>query len=107
VSRSCWSTRVRGLLPIKVIPPSEAKAKLSRYGQLCHDEPVVVTVNGGPSFQLVPLEEDDDLIERLIEDHPGFSKLLQRRLSERSVSVGAASRRLAATGSPRRGARRG
>ncbi|MBV8775232.1 MAG: type II toxin-antitoxin system Phd/YefM family antitoxin [Deltaproteobacteria bacterium] len=41
---------------MKVVPLSEAKAKLSRYGQLCHDEPVVVTVNGRPSFQLVPLE---------------------------------------------------
>ncbi len=92
---------------MKVVPLSEAKAKLSRYGQLCHDEPVVVTVNGRPSFQLVPLEEDDDLIDRLIEDNPGFSKLLQRRLGERAVSVEAASRRLAAMGSPNRKARRG
>jgi prevent-host-death family protein len=92
---------------MKVVPLSEAKAKLSRYGQLCHDEPVVVTVNGKPSFQLVPLDEDDDLIDRLIEDHPGFSKLLQRRLSERTVSVEAASRRLATMRSPKRKARRG
>jgi prevent-host-death family protein len=92
---------------MKVVPLSEANAKLSRYGQLCHDEPVVVTVNGKPSFQLVPLEEDDDLIDRLIKDHPGFSKLLQRRLSERTVSIAAASRRLAAIKPPRRKARRG
>jgi prevent-host-death family protein len=91
---------------MKVVPLSEAKAKLSRYAQLCHHEPVVVTVNGKPSFQLVPLEEDDDLIDRLIEDHPGFSKLLQRRLSERTVSVEAASRRLGATRPPKRKARR-
>jgi len=87
---------------MKVVPLSEAKAKLSRYGQLCHDEPVVVTVNGRPSFQLVPLEEEDDLIDRLIENHPEFAKLLQRRLSERTVSVEAASRRLAAVRSPKR-----
>jgi prevent-host-death family protein len=92
---------------MKVIPLSEAKAKLSRYGQLCHDEPIVVTVNGKPSFQLVPLEEDDDLIDRLIEDHPSFGKLLERRLHERNVTVHAASRRLAAAVSPKvRGARR-
>ena len=84
---------------MKVVPLSEAKAKLSRYGRLCHDEPVVVTVNGRPSFQLVPLEENDDLIDRLIEQHPGFAKLLERRLHERSVSVDMASRRLAAAGS--------
>ena len=86
---------------MKVVPLSEAKAKLSRYGQLCHDEPVVVTVNGRPSFQLVPLEEDDDLIDRLIEHHPGFRKLLERRLRERSVSVDEAAGRLAAAQSPR------
>jgi prevent-host-death family protein len=86
---------------MKIVPLSEAKAKLSRYGQLCHDEPVVVTVNGRPSFQLVPLEENDDLIDRLIEHHPGFGKLLERRLRERSVSMDAASRRLAAAPSPR------
>ena len=90
---------------MKVVPLSEAKAKLSRYGQLCHDEPVVVTVNGRPSFQLVPLEEEDDLIDRLIEEHPEFAKLLQRRLSERIVSVEAASRRLAAMRPPKRKAR--
>jgi prevent-host-death family protein len=92
---------------MKVVPLSEAKAKLSRYGQLCHEEPVVVTVNGRPSFQLVPLEKDDDLIDRLIEDHPGFRKLLRRRLRERSVSVNTAARRLEAAASPARKARRG
>ncbi len=86
---------------MKVVPLSEAKAKLSRYGQLCHDEPVVVTVNGKPSFQLVPVAKDDDLIDRLIEDHPGFGKLLERRLRERSISVDTASRRLAATVAPK------
>jgi antitoxin (DNA-binding transcriptional repressor) of toxin-antitoxin stability system len=92
---------------MKVVPLSEAKAKLSRYGQLCHHEPVVVTVNGRPSFQLVPLEEEDDLIDRLIQDHPEFGKLLQRRLSERTVSVESAARRLASVTSAKRKARRG
>jgi antitoxin (DNA-binding transcriptional repressor) of toxin-antitoxin stability system len=40
---------------MKVILLSEAKAKLSQYGQLCHNQPVVITVNGRPFFQLVPL----------------------------------------------------
>lgn len=57
---------------MKVVPLSYTKAKLSRYGQLCREEPVVVTVNGRPSFQSVPLGEDDDLIDRLIEAHPAF-----------------------------------
>ncbi len=52
---------------MKIIPLSEAKTNLSRYANLCHKEPVIVTINGVPSFQLVPLEEDDDLVDRLIE----------------------------------------
>lgn len=79
---------------MKVVPLSEAKAKLSHFGQLCHQQPVVITVNGRPAFQLVPLEEDDDIIDRLIEHHPRFRTLLKKRLRERSVSVGAAQRRL-------------
>jgi len=79
---------------MKVIPLHEAKAKLSRYGHLCHAEPVVVTVNGRPSFQLVPLNEKDDLIDRLLEHHAGFRRLLQQRLREKSVSAAEAKRRL-------------
>ena len=79
---------------MKVVPLSEAKANLSRYGNLCHEEPVIVTVKGVPSFQLVPLEEDDDLIDRLLEHNPKFRQSLQKRLAERSVSAKAALRRL-------------
>ena len=79
---------------MKVIPLSEAKAKLSRYASVCHDEPVIVTINGVPAFQLVPIEEDDDLIDRLLEHHPEFKKEIRKRLKERSVSVREAARRL-------------
>ena len=79
---------------MKVVPLSEVKANLSRYARLCHKEPVVVTVNGVPSFQLVPLEEDDDLIDRLLEHNPAFRRLLEKRLRERSLSSREVSRRL-------------
>ncbi len=72
---------------MKVIALSEAKAKLSRYAQLCRDEPVIVTVNGVPAFQLVPFEEDDDLIDRLLEYNPKFKQILKRRLREKNVSA--------------------
>jgi antitoxin (DNA-binding transcriptional repressor) of toxin-antitoxin stability system len=81
-------------LIVKVIPLSEAKAKLSRYGQLCREEPVPVTVNGRASFQLVPLAEEDDLVDRLIEHHPAFRRLLEARLRKPSVSVATATGRL-------------
>jgi prevent-host-death family protein len=79
---------------MKVIPLSEAKANLSRYGRLCQDEPVIVTVNGVPSFQLAPLEEDDDLIDRLLAGNPEFAQLLKRRSRERSVALKDARKRL-------------
>jgi prevent-host-death family protein len=72
---------------MKVIPLSDAKANRSRYGRLCHDEPVIVTVNGVPSFQLVPMEESDDLINRLLEYNPKFRQTLESRLRERSLSL--------------------
>lgn len=72
---------------MKVIPLSEAKANLSHYGRSCHDEPVIVTVNGVPSFQLVPLSGDDDLIDSLLQHNPKFRQMLKDRLKERSMSA--------------------
>ena len=91
---------------MKVIPLSEAKANLSRYAHQCREEPVVVTVNGRPAFQLVPRAEDDGLIDRLIEHHPGFRRLLERRLKEPSIAAGVAERRLAYARRARRRATR-
>jgi hypothetical protein len=79
---------------MKVIPLSEAKARLSYYSRLCHREAVIVTVKGVPAFQLAPLEEDDDLIDRLLEYSPKFREYLQRCLKSRSLSSGAALRKL-------------
>ena len=79
---------------MKVIPLSEAKANLSRYGRLCQDEQVIVTVNGVPSFQLAPLEDGDDLIDRLLANNPRFVQLLERRSEDRPVSLSEAKKRL-------------
>jgi antitoxin (DNA-binding transcriptional repressor) of toxin-antitoxin stability system len=79
---------------MKVVPLSEAKANLSRYGRLCHDEPVIVTVNGSPAFQLAPLDADDDLIDSLLKHNPSFRQTLEKRLTERSLSLKEARKRL-------------
>ncbi len=79
---------------MKVIPLTEAKAHLSQYARLCRDEPVIVTVNGVPAFQLVPLEQDDDLIDRLLEHNPSFRRTLESRLKEPTVSPKEAYKRL-------------
>jgi len=79
---------------MKLIPLSEARANLSRYGRLCSEEPIIITINGVPSFRLAPLEEDDDLIDRLLAENPRFTQMLERRSRERTVSVSDARRRL-------------
>ena len=79
---------------MKVISLSEAKAHLSKYARLCHGEPVIVTVNGRPGFQLVPLNEDDDLIDSLLEHCPQFRKELQSRLKGKTVTAKEALRSL-------------
>ena len=79
---------------MKVIPLSEAKARLSYYSRLCHREPVIVTIKGVPAFQLAPLEQDDDLIDRLLEYNPGFQAYLEGCLRSRSLSSEEALRRL-------------
>jgi hypothetical protein len=79
---------------MKIIPLSEAKANLSLDGRLCHDEPVIVTVNGTPLFQHAPLDKDDDLIDNLLEHNPKFRQTLEERLREKSVPSDEACKRL-------------
>jgi hypothetical protein len=79
---------------MKVIPLSEAKARLSYYSRLCHREPVIVTVKGVPAFQMAPLEEEDDLIDRLLEHNPRFAAYLKGCLKSRSLTAAQALRKL-------------
>jgi prevent-host-death family protein len=79
---------------MKVIPLSEAKARLSYYARRCHREPVIVTVKGVPAFQMAPLDEDDDLINRLLDHNPGFRSYLQSCLRGRSLSSAEALQKL-------------
>lgn len=79
---------------MKVIPLSTAKARLSFYSRLCREEPVIVTVKGVPAFQMVPLDEDDDLIDRLLEHNPKFRRLLEDSLKTSTLSAAEAMSRL-------------
>ncbi len=79
---------------MKIVPLSEAKARLSHYAQACAHEPVVITVNGKPAFELVPLSEEDDLIDRLLADHPRFRSELEERLAKPALSADEALRAL-------------
>lgn len=79
---------------MKIIPLTEAESRLGHYGLLCHEEPVIVTVDGVPAFQLAPIDEDDDFISRLIETNAEFRQLLESRLKEPTISAEELLRRL-------------
>jgi PHD/YefM family antitoxin component YafN of YafNO toxin-antitoxin module len=79
---------------MKIIPLSEAKAYLRRYGRQCHKEPIIVTVNGHPSFQLMPLDEGEDLMNQLVEHNREFQAMLKAGLDEPTLSVRQAMKKL-------------
>ena len=68
---------------MKVIDLNEAKTNLERYARECQVSPVVVTVDGKPAFEMLPVRtEDADFIDRLIEENEAFRQLLEQRRRE-------------------------
>jgi antitoxin (DNA-binding transcriptional repressor) of toxin-antitoxin stability system len=68
---------------MKVIELSEAKANLEQYAQECQSSPVVVTVDGKPLFELIPVRsEDPDFLDRLLDSNAAFRDLLAARRRE-------------------------
>jgi hypothetical protein len=74
---------IEGQSLMKVIDLQEAKANLEYYAQECQTSPVVVTRDGRPIFELLPIRPDDTgFFDRLIEEDPSFRKLLEERREE-------------------------
>ena len=68
---------------MKVINLEEAKSNLERYANECQSSPVIVTVDGKPAFEMLPIRSDDpDFMDRLIEQNPAFRRLLEDRRRE-------------------------
>jgi prevent-host-death family protein len=68
---------------MKVIDLNEAKTNLEHYVRECQVSPVVVTVDGKPAFELLPVRaEDADFMDRLIEENEAFRNLLEQRRRE-------------------------
>lgn len=71
---------------MKVVDLKEAKANLERFAKECQSSPVVVTDQGRPVFEMVPVRSDDpDFIDRLLESDPAFRELLENRHREKSA----------------------
>ncbi len=68
---------------MKVIDLNEAKTNLEQYARECQIAPVVVTVEGKPVFEMLPVRrEDADFVDRLIEENDAFRELLEHRRRE-------------------------
>jgi len=68
---------------MKVIDLNEAKTNLEQYARECQVSPVVVTVDGKPAFEMLPVRTDDaEFVDRLIEENDAFRELLEQRRRE-------------------------
>ena len=75
---------------MKVIDLQEAKANLEQYAVGCQTSPVVVTQEGQPIFELLPIRPDDSgFLEDLIEHDRSFRDLVEQGRAEvRNGQVG-------------------
>jgi antitoxin (DNA-binding transcriptional repressor) of toxin-antitoxin stability system len=68
---------------MRVIDLQEAKANLERYAQECQTSPVVVTKDGQPIFELLPVRPDDGgFLEHMFENNSAFRDLVKERRRE-------------------------
>ncbi len=68
---------------MSVIDLQEAKTNLEQYAIECQTSPVVVTKEGQPIFELLPIRPDDTgFLEHLIEHDSSFRDLLEQAREE-------------------------
>ncbi len=84
---------------MKLIDVNEAKTNLEDYARECQSSPVVVTIDGKPSFEMLPIRSDDpDFIDRLLTTNSEFRELTESRRKEadggRVSSLGSVRERL-------------
>lgn len=67
----------------KVIPLSDLRADPEGVLRECYDSgrPLIVELPNRGLLSIRPVDEDDDLIDRLIERNPAFRDLLARSLA--------------------------
>jgi hypothetical protein len=68
---------------MKVIDLGEAKSHLEDYARECHSSPIVVTIEGKPAFEMLPIRsEDPEFIDRLLATNAEFRQLMENRHKE-------------------------
>jgi len=80
---------------MKAIPIYEAKNQLSKYVELCRDEPVVITKNGRMKAFLIPYDEDE-FAALMLQYSPSFRKMIDKAAASKvRIPLSEVKRRLA------------
>lgn len=80
---------------MKTIPIYEAKNQLSKYVEMCQEEPVVITKNGQMKAFLVPYNEDE-FAALMLQYSPSFRKMMDKAAASKArISLSEVKRRLA------------
>lgn len=80
---------------MKTIPIYEAKNQLSKYVEMCQEEPVVITKNGRMKAFLVPYNEDE-FAALMLQYSPSFRKMIEKSAAGKTrVSLNEVKKRLA------------
>jgi hypothetical protein len=68
---------------MKVIDLGEAKSHLEDYALECQSSPIVVTIDGKPMFEMLPIRSDDpEFIDRVLITNQEFRQLMEERRKE-------------------------
>lgn len=68
---------------MKTIPIYEAKNQLSKYVEMCREEPVVITKNGRMKAFLVPYDEDE-FAALMLQYSPSFRKMIEKAAASKT-----------------------
>jgi prevent-host-death family protein len=80
---------------MKTIPIYEAKNQLSKYVEMCREEPVVITKNGRMKAFLVPYDEDE-FAALMLQYSPSFRKMIDKAAASKvRIPLSEIKRRLA------------
>jgi len=80
---------------MKMIPIYEAKSQLSKYIEMCQEEPVIITKNGQMKAFLVPYDEDEFAV-LMLQYSPSFRKMMEKAAASKGrVPFSEVRRRLA------------
>lgn len=68
---------------MKTIPIYEAKNQLSKYIEMCREEPVIITKNGQMKAFLVPYDEDE-FAALMLQYSPSFRKMIDKAAASKT-----------------------